>query len=772
VSIIGLSIGLAIFILGFLYLNHEWRYDKGFSDYENIYRIETVYSDGHVSLFSPQLVSDIYQKSCPEIESLTKFLEISITQPLLKINEEKSIYINHLYYADSSFFKTFDFPFVYANSSNCLSKPKAIVLSKEAANKLFNNINPVGKSVTINEEKNFIVTGVFDNTLFPSHLSMDAVTLLEPTFGTGPNFSMNNSTYTYVKINRNSKIQELEKKLTSIYRKTISNQSNTKNGLSGLLKNSIVLEPLKQIYLHSHTSQEISKSGNETGIWLITCLIVFMLIVSAINFTNLTVALAPAKAKEIAVRKLLGSSTFDIIKQLYFEIFIKCLISLIFALVLVALVLPTFSNFVSTPLSLFSNNSYNIWLQIIELLIFLIIAAGTYPVLYISFIKTPGILKGNFLHSRKGNTIRNILLAIQFIITSIFISGVIIISNQVQFLRNKDLGFNPDQILLIHQGQLQTQYNYDYIKERLMHIPGVKNISYTSAVGNPHEQVTMHLTVNGKEYSPKYVCVDTGYFTIMAAHIISGRNFTETYSDTSNAIIINRTLSELSGINYVKRLNDIKVFGKPAHVIGIVDDLNFYGFENKIEPTVFITKRRTLTPFLLVKLNSFRSGEIVQSIQKEWKSIEPGFPLRYQFLDHSFEKLYESYEKLNKIFAFFTICALLVALTGIFSLTAVITMQRSKEIAMRRVLGATTTNILKLVNINFIRLTIIANIIAFPLARLLSQKWLDNFAYRINVSMSPFLVAFALSLILSIITVCMQSFKIILQKPVESLRQE
>ncbi len=774
ISILGLSVGLSVFIIGLLYLNHEWNYDKGFSDYKNIYRVETSNADGSRFLKTPQAISDVIKEKIPEIEGLTKFKETPLIQPLLKVNDN-TVYIDHLYFADSSFFKIFNFPFIYGNRHNAFSKPDAIILSKQTAYKLFKDIDPTGKFVMIGEEGNFVpfvVTGVFDNDRFPTHLTVDAVRLDQA----GATDLWNYWHYLYFKLNPYADVPALKKKLSELYTETFLhhfNENETKNkGSASSLKKTIFLQPLTNIYLHSHTKEEISKNGNETAIWLIACLAAFMLLVSAINFTNLNIAEAPVRAKEIAIRRFIGSSGIRILQQLYLEVLLKCFIAFIIALLIVAFALPAFSSALSVHLYLFENTGLKIWWEIFALLILTVIAAGTYPVLYIFYFKPVKVLKGNFIHSPKGNTVRNGLLIMQFMITSFFIAGVLMISDQVQFLRNKDLGFNPQQVVVLRTAQYQTQLQYPFINDQFSKIPGVKNISYASAIGQPKEQTTMRITVNGEEYSPQYVCVDTGYLNLMGARIISGRNFSGMLGDTLNTIIINRELSDQIGIKRTGNSDDIKVFGKAARIIGIVDNLNFYGFENKIGPMAFVIKARTFTPFILVKLNTPNIGAAIQSIQDKWKNIEPGYPLRYQFLDQSFNDLYNNYERLNKIFNYFTVCALFIALIGLFALTALITVQRSKEIAIRKVLGASVTDILKLVNRNFVKLAIIANILVLPITYFLSQQWLNNFAYRIEIPAAPFIIATSLSLILTIFTVCSQVFKVASAPAVETLKQE
>lgn len=779
ISILGLSIGLGIFIIGLLYLNHEYGYDKGFKDWQNIYRVETTRPDSSKALVVPQPVYDIFKTTFPEIVASTKFMRAFLIQPLLKVND-KSIYINNLYNADSSFFNVFNFPFVYGNIQTALLKPDGIVLSKETSEKLFNNQNPVGKTVLTGSEGDFkplTVTGVFDNKKLPTHLSIDAVRLMETFAATDINLWNSSWVYTYIKVNPHTNVNQFEKKLSYKYNEAFLNHYNgneEKKQSYASLHKTVFLQPLSGIYLHSHMKEELSKNGSETSVWLITCLIIFMLIVSAVNFTNLSIAEAPSRAKEIAVRKFTGSTKFNILKQLYLEITIKCFLALLVAILIAGLVLPAFSNALSTPLYLFKNGNVKILWQVIALLACIVLIAGTYPVLYISFFKPVSILKGNFIQSPKTNIVRNALLVIQFMITSVFIAGIFIISSQVNFLRNKDLGYNPHQVLTITAGEFQTLlFGYPNIKQELTQIPGVENISYASSIGQPNDQMQMFLTVNGKEYIPQYVCVDTGYLNVMGAHLISGRNFSSAFSDSLNAIIINRELADELGIRSTNDLVDIKYGGKPLKIIGIVDNINFYGFENKVAPMVFTTMNVSfINPFLLIKLNTNNISSTIHSIESKWQNIEPGYPLQYKFLDQTFQQIYDNYERLNKIFAYFSVCALLIALIGLFALAKLMAVQRSKEVAIRKVLGASLNDILRLLNKTFLKLIVIANLFAVPITFLLARNWLNNFAYRINIPITPFVIAAIILLVLTVFTVSIQALKTASLNPVEKLKEE
>ncbi len=763
-AMLGLALGMAIFILGAIYINEESSYDKGFSQPELIYRVEQNYPDKHVAIAAPRGMAELFAYSnISGIDRVSKFAEISIEQPLLKTSDDKTIFIEHLFHADSSFFALFDYPLVFGAKEQAFSTPRSIVISKAVAVALFNRQDPVGKPVSCGEQGDYTVTGVFDNTRFPSHLTVDAVismALLEK----DEDPWKNNAVYTYIRLHPGSNPSIVEQRLTAIF------QQLTPERKSGAT--SVKLEPITDIYLHfrSQGNLDIFKKSNETALWLIGCLILFVLIGSLVNFTNLIFTETANRVKEIAIRQVVGSGRFPIVSHLYLGVALRCLLAFAVAWVLVLFSLPMFEQLLQVDLSPFSAGNLSVWWQIAVLLTVVIAVSGTYPLFYISLARFAAVLKGNFNNGQKGNSIRKVLLILQFTITCVFIAGVLIISRQLGYLGKKDLGFNSHQVIVIRYGQLQTQFQYSRIKNLLLGEPGVQNISYASEGGLLKDKLSLPLTIDGISYLPHYLCVDTGYLSVLGAHILDGRNFSNI--DTSRTIIINRTLASMANIKDVSEARSITIFGKPARIVGIVGDLNLYGFENAIGPMAFTTKAFTLKPFLLVKLNTPDPRNAISAIQNDWKSIEPGYPLRFQFLDQSFEQIFNGYERVNGIFNVFSLSAILLAFSGLFSLSSLVILQRSKEMAIRKVHGAPKWSILLLLNRNFVTLIVISNVLALPATYFLSQKWLNHFAYRINMSPTPFLITFAASVILTIATVSLQSLKVVSLPATRGLRQE
>jgi len=764
IGIFGLSVGIAIFVLGLLYLHHERSYDQGFSSADHIYRIETVYADGHTGLSRPIPVADLMASRCPGLISSTKFLENSVEQPLLTTQSGKTLYAQHLFQADSTFFEVFDFPFIAGNRRQVLQNTHSIVLSKDFAYSLFGKTDPIGQTVSLSESGTYQVSGVYDNTSFPSHLTFDAVIPLPKlTSAEDPWYSQ--FTYTYLRIHPNTPQTVVEKQLNIAFQQARASFPNKIGGTA------LQLTSVPRIYLHGqdHVGADIFKKGNSTGLWLITCLVTFVLIVSMINFTNLNLAEASSRAKEIAIRRFIGSSRSRVLSQLYLGVSIKCITALFLALAIIICILPYFSQALGIQLSPFSGLYTTVWLQLIILLAAIVIITGTYPVLYVTLLNFANVIKGNASHSRRGNTVRHTLLAIQFAITCVFVGGVLIIRSQLHYLAERDLGFNPNQVLIIRYGELQTMYKYDQIKQSILQIPGVENVSFASQAGILSDKMNLHLTVDGQKYSAPYLSVDTGYLSVMQAHILAGTNFSAV--DTGTSVIINQNLASAAGIHTLGE-NVVLMNGTRANVIGIVSNLNFYGFEQSVGPMAFTTKKITLTPYVLIRANTASLPNTIAAITNQWKSIEPGFPIRLQFMDDSFDQIYKGYNRLNQVFSLFLTCSIVLAFIGLFSIASLTILQRTKELAIRRVHGASSWQILRLVNRNFIAITILANFLSIPVTYLLAQKWLDHFAYRDQFHILPYIVAFVTSILITTITVSLQSLKAMHISPTKVLKQE
>jgi putative ABC transport system permease protein len=762
-AMLGLCLGMVVFILGFLYIDEELSYDKGFSAHNRIFRIERNYPDKHLGVMGPRGFAELVAGKIPGIDCLTKFSEIPIEQPLLKTKNEKSVFIEHLFHSDSSFFKVFDYPFVFGEKARALSQARSIVLSKSVAAALFHDKDPVGSSLSLGEQGNYMVTGVFDNGSFPSHLSLDAVVLM-PSLAPGEDAWKNNAVFTYVRLHPGVSPGAVERSLTAKFQPLPEDWK-----LGGT---SLVLDPITDIYIHSHNQGELDlfKRGNETALWLVGCLILFILAASLLNFANLILTEALSRIKEIAVRRVLGSARFSIAIQLYVGVALRCLLAFAGAILVIFLLLPLLEQLLQVKFMLFTGRAPIIAWKMALLLLAVVGIAGAYPLFYISVAHIASVLKGNFSNGQKGNRLRKGLLIVQFAITCVFIGGVSIISRQLEYLSDRDLGFNSHQVLVIRYGQFQTQFQYSRIKNLLLQEPGVQNLSYCSEGGLLKQKFVMPMTIDGLSVTPHYLCVDTGYFAVLGAHLYEGRNFSSI--DTGRTLVINRTLATMANIKGVDPVRPVTAFNKPARIVGIVDDLNLYGFENTIGPMAFAISAPTLKPFILVKLNSPKPRATIAAIEKVWKTIEPGFPLRYQFLDQSFEQIYKGYERVNAIFRFFSLCAILLAFSGLFSLSALLILQRSKEITIRKIHGAPKWSVVLLLNRSFIGLIIAANLFAVPITYFLSVKWLDHFVYRISFSAFPFLFSLIASLLLTVITVSLQSLKIVSAPVANGLRQD
>jgi len=753
INIVGLATGISIFIVGLVYSNHERSYDKGYGGYSNIFRIEILQTNGKTSLVTNKSITEQLAGKFSGIEFLTTFNESSLIQPLLKSKDNsQGVYISHLFYTDSNFFKIFDYPFLYGNVADAFLHPNSIIISLSLSQKLFKKSNPVGKTIISAENGEYIVSGVYTSAKYPSHIAPEAVQLAPKIAGheTDP------YGYCYIKLKENGNKKRLEHILTESFN---SGQTAPPNSLNRLKRDSVSLRSIASIHLFSHSEQELSVGGNSSILMLINCICALLLVTASINFTNYMIAIAPSKAKGIAIRRILGSTKRTIFKKLYLDAFIKCLIAFVVAFIILLLAFPLMKEaFPDLQYSLTFPN----WLfcfQLIAFLLCLTFVTGTYPAIYLNMFKPVETLKGYFNNSVKGNKIRNILLILQITITCVFITGFIIISSQISFLRTSNLGFVSDQVMVALPNQIQTQFKYDYIKNEILTIPGVQGISYSSTIGSRNDKTSTDITFQGEIHKTQYISVDTNYLNILSAHFVAGSNFSDLGGDSSNVVIINRELAAQLNIKDLSVAHYFVFFGKSVRINGIVDNLKFYGFKDKPGPMVFTPVKYTLAPFLLIKLTSKNFIGSTNAIIEKWKNIEPGYPMRYYFMSETVNLMYKNYEYLRSIFILFAVCSILLAVFGVYSVMAAAISQKSKELAIRRVLGATFVQIVILLNKQITLLAIIGTLLAWPISYYLAALWLNNFFFKISLSFTPLLYSGIFCICMAIFITTIQSIR-------------
>ena len=710
-NIFGLAVGIASFIVILVYVNYELSYDKWDPSLQKVYKLSLRENQDFLSMTQAPLAS-LLQQNYPNAEAATAIMPSGDFELLLNAGG-KAIYQKGVVTVDSSFLKVFPYKLIKGNVATALNPPNAVILSNEVSRKLFGNADPIGKPIKIYNSIDGVITGVMQKPNGPSHL--DAQMLMRDPYGKQNNFWQNYSFHTYIKIKHPVTEAELENEINRIYYE------------SQLKKGSLSYEEYKktsnQTVLFSDAVQDLHnfpKHGENhfTVTMVLLVLAIFLLIAGAINFSNLSLARAITKAKEVGIRKVLGSKRIHIILQSLFDIAFQCCLSLFLAIVFVNIVLPYFSRNFDLPLSFFNNQrTLSLSLQIAVSLFFIILIAGLYPALFLSNFKTSEVLKGNYTKGTKGVFFRNSLLVVQLTLSAFFIIGIIVINRQMDFMQTKDLGFNPSQVIRIDATQKDREENFSVVRNELLSIPGVEYVAKSTAVPGSKVADTSSLEFRcaGKKVRLISDKVSIDYFKTMNIQLLKGRLFENGRAeDLDNTAIINETAMKKTGVaNPIGQLIYFPFCDSiPYTIVGVVKDFNVQGLQNQVNPSIYTTSNAHCAyksgGAILVKIKTEHAQQTLAGIEAVWKKIEPAFPIRYSFLDQDFRSLLAEYIRVGKIISFFTLISIIIAAIGLFALTSFLAQQRVKEIGIRKILGASVSTITILLSKDFIRLVIIA----------------------------------------------------------------
>lgn len=774
INIAGLSIGLACFIVMLLHLNYELSYDTWDNELKKVYKISERTDDDVLEQTAAPLSSFLKQKS-PAIEAGTTIAAAGDYEVLIT-TDDKKIYEKGSVESDSNFFKVFPYKIIRGERTTPLDKPNAAVLSQSVAKKLFGDADPVGKKIKFFSMVECVVTAVMEEPAGPSHLNVQFV--WRSPYEKQNSFWENYSYLTYVKTKNIQPDNKLEAEVDRLFyneRLKKDNQSLDAFRKAGHVAG-LFVDQVKQ--LHNFPKHG---SSNFTTISVLLALAVLLLIAGAINFSNLSIAASMRRAKEIGVRKVLGSGRRQLFWQFMTEIALQCLISLFVALVLVKMFLPWFNESFSLNLSFAQGNILSIIVQLLVCLLFVIILSGLYPSVFLSYFKTIKVLKGDYSRGSQGMRFRNGLIVLQFVVSAFFIIGTLVISRQMTYMQERDKGFSGEQVMRIQAIQKTRDKDFETTRSQLLSIAGVQYVSKSTKLPGDiySDTATYAFKYEGKNYRMSSVKISTDYFNSMGIKLLKGRAFTDSYSDqNTRTAIINETAAKRlnitdnpAGTIYFPTCDTV-----PVQIIGIVKDFNVLSYETSVQPAVFTIGNKACMfqsgGGILVKLKSDHMQQSIAAIEQVWKEIEPDFPIRYSFLDENFQKLFISYSRLQKIINAFALIAILISVMGLFALTAFLTGQRTKEIGIRKVLGADIGDLASLLSKDFIKLIVLAVVIAVPIGWWACSQWLQSFAYRINISWWTFAIAALVIVIIAVFTVGLQTIKAALANPVRSLRSE
>jgi putative ABC transport system permease protein len=782
INILGLSIGIATCFIIMLYVQSELSYDKFHKNAGDIARIifQADINGGKINesvVMAP--VAATMKKDFPEVKDATRLLNYGTP----RINfENKTFKDDHVAIADPNFFSIFTLPMIEGDAKNALANPYSVVITKSTAIKYFGRQEAIGKTFEINNDTTlYKVTGVMEDIPAHSHFHFDIFASMTGWRDAGSDSWLGGGFHTYLLLKPGTDQQKMQARFPNMVAKYMGPQIQKGMGLSLEQfrtkgnKLGFVLQPLTSIHLHSDTSNEFEPGGNATYVYIFGGVALFMLIVACINFINLSTAGASKRAKEVGIRKVAGSGKLQLINQFLFESLLITFFALLIALVLLQLALPWFNNISGKQLSI----GLNPILAFIILGLIVGLAAGIYPAFYLSSFKPIAVLKGKFRGNNKNFGLRSGLVVFQFFISVALIIGTIVVYQQMKFIRNKDLGYNKNQVITI-PNSWALGANEKIFKQQMQQDPRILNATmswykptepnnYNNALGYPAGND--NLIVSGVNYY-----VDEQYIPTLGMQMISGRNFSKDFTTDSSAIILNETAAKALGWNAetaidktVIRQNSPKGDDFPFHVIGVVKNFNFKSLHETISPLYM-----TLQPEggLIFKVTNSDISGLLATMKTKWDSYNTEEPFTFSFMDDYFNKAYATEQKTGTILNIFAILTIFVACLGLFGLATYTAEQRTKEIGIRKVLGASVTQLTQMLSKEFLKLVLISSLIAFPVAWWGMNKWLESFAYRIDISWWVFAVAGLAALAIALLTVSFQAIKAAVANPVVSLRTE
>jgi putative ABC transport system permease protein len=791
INIFGLAIGLATCLLIMLYEFSELGYDSQNKDAERLYRIASA-SDLKGSAKEKAWAATSaplawgLKTDMPEIEDVTRLLKFpTLDQMLLKYGqgkESKQFYETNGYYVDSTFFRIFTYEFKHGNVATALNEPNSIVISEEVAQKIFGNENPLGKTINIGipyGNFNYTVKGVFKDAGIKSHIPAHFfLSMRNGDVGTWvdlqTNWATNNIFHTYVKLKAGTERKTFEKKLKPF----IDRRAGTDLKALGVSRQ-LILQPVRDIYLHSDLDDEISPNGSITRLYILGSIALFVLIIACINFMNLSTARSEKRAKEVGVRKVMGAEKKSLVFQFLSESILMSVLSLLLALLLASALLPLFNNLTQKNLRLFDQPL--IWIWIAGLTLCTGILSGLYPAFYLSSFKPIAVLKGKLLNTFSATAVRKGLVVFQFTISICLVLGAMVITQQLNFLENQQLGFNKNQQIILPLKDQNAIKNYLPLKNELLKNTGVKTVASGSTYPGITNVEDMLFYPDGKTIHDvvdiRLANVGNDYFETLGFTILNGRGFSKEFTADSNSIVLNEAALKELGYDVKtavgKKLHyDFQGIHNTMQIVGVVKNFNFESLYNSIKPFGFNTQLGNKYSYIIVNVSTNNYTSLLKEMDQSWKKINPDIPFVYSFLDRDFQNNYEKDKRASVIVCYFTSIAILIACLGLFGLSAFSAEQRIREIGIRKVLGASVGNITSLLSKDFIRLVLIAIIIASPIAWFGMNKWLQDFEYKIKISWWMFASAGLLALFIALITVSFQAVKAGVASPVKNLRSE
>lgn len=777
VNITGLGIAITGCVFILLFVFDELKFDQFNEKKDRIYRyMEQSKATGETALIIPACNYPLITNDLPEIESGFRLMKLE--KQVVGIGTKR--FLEDIYFADNEILTVFTFPLLKGDSKTALKEPFSLVLTETLANTYFGNEDPIGKTITLDNTDEYKVTGVLKDIPAASHINPSAIASIS-TYNTTQPSLMNDwhisSCYFYFLLKPNISKELFLKKLTArVYEKY---------GTDWAKVCKVVLEPLPDLYLHpSRNAWDIAKHGDINIVRSFIIIAILILLMASFNYTNILTTSIKIREKEIAARKILGAGWKDIIIQFIYETFFYLIISLGVAVILIVALLDEFNQLTDKQLNSDSLLSPEILLSVFGLLLFTAFFSILYPV-FISLRRntmnkgagTPLVNQSNF--SKYTFSFRQTVTGLQFIITIGLLICSVVIYNQLKYANNAKLGFNKEHLLTIENPWDGKMYErFESYRNKIIQYPQI--VSVSASGNNPSENINNYTFLYQKGKSDKetiksaQIAIDYDLLKTWQTKFLAGRNFSrEMTSDKDRAVIINSAAAKELGLSNPLNveLNGVNNAEDGQKIIGVVEDIHFRSFKEKVMPIVFYL-RSWSAGNIVVRVKGNNIASTVQMLENEWKEILPDRPFVYKFIDESFDKLYQSERRTEKLIMIFSAFAIVISLSGLFGLLSLISLIRKKDIGIRKVLGASVESVVFMITKEFIQIVIAANIVAWPIAYYVMNKWLEDFAYRIELSWWMFVLSGGIALLIALITVGYQAVKSAVANPAESIRYE
>lgn len=790
-NVVGLSVGLICAILIVLFIQEELSYDKYNVNHKRIVRLAsdfTLNGKRDRVATSPMPFGPTFKQEFPEVEDFVRVQGSGRQQFRYK---DKEFYEERISYIDSSVFNVFSYNLIQGDPDKALTEPYTIVLNQTLAKKYFGDEDPIGKVLIVGENRSFTVTGVMEDIPRNSHFkfrgfysmkTLEAIRGAEEFNSTEPITFWSFSNYTFLLLKENTNIDALKSKFPLYYNKYMKALGDQLG-----IEYHLVVQKLADIHLKSDLQWD-APTGNIKYIFILSAIAFFILSIAGINYMNMATARSSKRAREVGVRKVVGAHRDTLIRQFLMESLSLTLLALAIAVIVVELILPVFNSLVDKDLSLSVSETPEILVFSVVLALVLGIVSGSYPAFYLSSFHPATILKGSTIKGKAGALLRKLLVISQFTVSAIMISGTIIVGVQLNYMNNKDMGFSKEDVLvsIVRDSLMRTKI--EPLKDELKKNPNINSVATSNTLIGFDGSKTVHL-YEGEEgmeqYALNFSVIDFDYLDMMRMKVMQGRKFNRNIaSDTSSAFIVNQAAARKFNWNEKavgKKLQlGVELEGEEdndgimkGEVVGVVADFHYRPLRENIEPINFLVSENAHhRRVLYVKLNQENREESIKYIENVWNKFSPKMAFNYFFLDEKLRENYDSEVRLTWIFSIFSLLSILIASLGLFGLSSFMAEQRTKELGIRKVLGASVNQLVNLLTKEFVRLILIANVIAVPIAYWAMNSWLNDFSYRIQISWWIFLLTLIVSLVIGVFTVSWQSFRAASADPVNAIKYE